>query len=152
MLDSMRQEMRAVLEDNILSFWKDKMTDWGQGGFYGRITGTDRLEPQAVKGAVLNARILWTFSSAYRLLQKLEYLEIATRAKRVIIDCFYDQEQGGIFWSLDYTGRPLDTKKQIYALGFAIYGLSEYHRATGDEEACMPFVFSGVSKRIASTP
>ena len=92
MLDSMRQEMRAVLEDNILSFWKDKMTDWGQGGFYGRITGTDRLEPQAVKGAVLNARILWTFSSAYRLLQKLEYLEIATRAKRVIIDCFYDQE------------------------------------------------------------
>ena len=135
MLDSMRQEMRAVLEDNILSFWKDKMTDWGQGGFYGRITGTDRLEPQAVKGAVLNARILWTFSSAYRLLQKLEYLEIATRAKRVIIDCFYDQEQGGIFWSLDYTGRPLDTKKQIYALGFAIYGLSEYHRATGDEEA-----------------
>ena len=23
----------------------------------------------------------------------------------------------------------------MYALGFAIYGLSEYHRATGDEEA-----------------
>jgi len=32
-------------------------------------------------------------------------------------------------------GRPLDTKKQIYAIGFAIYGLSEYHRATGDSEA-----------------
>ena len=30
---------------------------------------------------------------------------------------------------------PLDTKKQIYALGFALYGLSEYHRATGDKEA-----------------
>ena len=111
------------------------MTDSVHDGFYGRITGTGKLEPQAVKGAVLNARILWTFSSAYRLLGKAEYLETATRAKRVIIDQFYDKEQGGIYWSLDYAGRPADTKKQIYALGFAIYGLSEYHRATGDEEA-----------------
>lgn len=134
-LSGMQQEMRTVLEDNILSFWADKMTDPVHGGFYGRITGTDKLEPQAVKGAVLNARILWTFSSAYRLLKKPGYLETATRAKRVIIDQFYDKEQGGIYWSLDYTGRPSDTKKQIYALGFAIYGLSEYHRATGDEEA-----------------
>ena len=29
----------------------------------------------------------------------------------------------------------VDTKKQIYAIGFAIYGLSEYTRATGDAEA-----------------
>lgn len=29
----------------------------------------------------------------------------------------------------------MQTKKQIYALGFAIYGLSEYNRATGDKEA-----------------
>ena len=91
--------MRTVLEDNILSFWEDKMTDSVHGGFYGRITGTGKLEPQAVKGAVLNARILWTFSSAYRLLGKAEYLETATRAKRVIIDQFYDKEQ------VEYIGR-----------------------------------------------
>ena len=69
-LSGLQQEMRTILEDNILSFWADKMTDPVHGGFYGRITGTDKLEPQAVKGAVLNARILWTFSSAYRLLKK----------------------------------------------------------------------------------
>ena len=87
------------------------------------------------KGAVLNARILWTFSAAYRLLKKEEYLSAAMRAKRYVIDHFYDREFGGIYWSLDYKGHPLDTKKQIYAIGFAIYGLSEYHRATGDTEA-----------------
>ena len=91
--------------------------------------------PEAEKGAILNARILWTFSSAYRLLKKEEYLTTATRAKRFIIDHFYDKEYGGVFWSLDYKGHPLDKKKQIYALGFAIYGLSEFHRATGDKEA-----------------
>lgn len=134
-ISQMQQEMCTVLEDNILPFWINRMTDTTNGGFYGRITGMDQLEPQAEKGAILNARILWTFSSAYRLLKKPEYLETATRAKQTIIDSFYDKDFGGIYWSLDYKGRALDTKKQIYALGFTIYGLSEYYRATSDEEA-----------------
>ena len=74
-------------------------------------------------------------SAAYRLLHKTEYLEIATRAKREIIDRFYDTQFGGVYWSIDAHGQPLDTKKQVYAIGFAIYGLSEYHRATADDEA-----------------
>ena len=131
----MREEMYGELTQNILPFWMNKMTDREHGGSYGRITGTEELMPEAEKGAILNARILWTFSAAYRLLKKEEYLEAATRAKRYLIDHFYDKEYGGVYWSLDYKGQPLDTKKQIYALGFAIYGLSEYHRATGDQEA-----------------
>ena len=127
--------MRSELENNILPFWMNKMEDNEEGGFYGQITGEDELKPEASKGAILNARILWTFSSAYRLLKKPEYLETATRAKRYLIDRFYDPQYGGIYWELDYKGNPLDTKKQIYAIGFAIYGLSEYARATGDTEA-----------------
>lgn len=134
-IQKLRTETEQELVNRILPFWINKMTDEANGGYYGRITGEEVLMPEAEKGAVLNARILWTFSSAYRLLKKEEYLAAATRAKRYIIDCFYDKEYGGIFWSLDCKGRPLDTKKQIYALGFAVYGLSEYHRATGDAEA-----------------
>ena len=135
---NMRKEMEEELTDNILPFWMNRMTDEANGGFYGRITGTGILMPETEKGAVLNARILWTFSAAYRLLKKEEYLSAATRAKRYVIDHFYDREFGGIYWSLDCEGRPLDTKKQIYAIGFAIYGLSEYHRATGDAGICRP--------------
>lgn len=131
----LRNEMREELENNILPFWMNRMTDVEQGGFYGEITGEGELKPQAPKGAILNARILWTFSAAYRLLKKPEYLETATRAKRYLIDHFYDHTYGGIYWELDYKGNPTDTKKQIYAIGFAIYGLSEYTRATGDAEA-----------------
>ena len=93
------------------------------------------MHPDAPKGAILNARILWTFSAAFRLLKKPEYLETATRAKRYLLDFFYDKQYGGIFWELNADGTPSDAKKQIYALGFAIYGLSEYARATGDREA-----------------
>lgn len=134
-IQKLRQEMQEELTGNILPYWMNKMTDHANGGFYGRITGTEVLEPEAEKGAILNARILWTFSAAYRLFRKEEYLATATRAKRYLIDHFYDPEYGGVYWSVDYKGQPLDTKKQIYALGFAIYGLSEYHRATGDAEA-----------------
>lgn len=128
-------EVRTELENNILPFWMKEMKDDEQGGFYGRISGDNVLDKSASKGAILNARILWTFSAAYRVLRKNEYLEMATRAKRYLLDYFYDFEFGGVYWEVDSAGNPLDTKKQIYAIGFAIYGLSEYTRATGDVEA-----------------
>ena len=127
--------MLRELTRNILPFWMEKMEDEVHGGFLGRISGTGTEDGSAAKGAILNARILWTFSAAYRILGKPEYLAAATRAKREIIDKFYDKEYGGVYWSLTPEGLPDDTKKQIYALGFAIYGLSEYSRATGDAEA-----------------
>ena len=142
----MKREMKDVLTQNILPFWLNKMQDHENGGFYGRLDGNGQLHPEAEKGAILNARILWAFSAAYRYFSHRShesyephevqlYLDAATRAKRYIIDHFIDPDYGGIYWSVDYKGHPLDTKKQFYAIGFAIYGLSEYARATGDREA-----------------
>ena len=132
---ALRSEVEHELTTDILPFWMEKMADKAKGGFYGRIDGGDILHADAPKGAILNGRILWTFSAAYRILGKPEYLETATRAKRYLIDKFYDKDFGGVYWSLDADGEPLDAKKQIYAQGFAVYGLSEYARATGDNEA-----------------
>ena len=132
---NLKQTMQDVLEQNILSYWIDHVTDKENGGYYGRIDGEDKVHPQAEKGAVMNARILWAFSAAYRVLRKPTYLEAATRAKEYFVEYFLDKENGGAYWSVDYKGNPLDTKKQTYAIGFAIYGFSEYARATGDKEA-----------------
>ncbi|WP_084162874.1 AGE family epimerase/isomerase [Prevotella sp. RM4] len=134
-VDMMKREMQDVLEHNILRFWLDQMMDYEHGGFYGRMTHDGELHPEAEKGAILNARILWAFSAAFRVLKHPEYLEAATRAKDYIIEHFIDQEYGGVYWSVDCEGNPLDTKKQFYAIGFMIYGLTEYARATGDREA-----------------
>ena len=127
--------MQDVLENNILHFWMNKMVDREHGGFYGRMDGKDVLHPEAEKGAILNARILWSFSAAYRVLRKPEYLEMATYAKEYFVSHFIDREYGGVYWSVDYKGNPLNTRKQFYAIGFALYGMSEYVRATGDREA-----------------
>ena len=134
-IKTMRDEMQDVLQNNILHFWQTKMVDRENGGFYGRIDAQGVLHPKAEKGAILNARILWSFSAAYRVLGLPEYLEMATYAKDYFLEHFIDKEYGGVYWSVDYKGRPLNTRKQFYAIGFALYGLSEYARATGDREA-----------------
>ena len=74
--------MLEELENNILPFWMTRMEDKAAGGFIGRISGTGEPDPAAPKGAILNARILWTFSAAWRLFGKCEYLETADRSDR----------------------------------------------------------------------
>lgn len=109
--------------------------DYRQGGFYGRIDGYNVLHPDAEKGAVLNARILWTFAAAARVLNNTPYRILAARAYDYLMQRFIDREQGGVYWSLNADGTPLDTKKQTYAIAFAIYGLAEYVRLTNNQEA-----------------
>lgn len=133
-MHTIRQEVLDELTTNILPYWIQNMTD-PAGGFYGRRDGSGTLDPDASKGLILNARILWTFSAAFRVLGKPQYLKTAQRAVREIIDRFCDPEFGGAYWSLDAKGSPLDTKKQFYAIAFAIYGLAEYYRATADGKA-----------------
>ena len=130
----LKEDLRAELERDILPFWEQRMQD-GRGGFHGRIDGRGSLVPDAPKGAILNARILWTFAAAFRSLGDPACADVARHAFLQIRDRFYDPVFGGIWWSLDAEGRPLDTKKQFYAIAFAIYGLAEYYRAVGEREA-----------------
>lgn len=123
------------LVNNILSFWTSKMVDVENGGFYGAIDGQNLLDKRANKGVVLNARLLWTFSAAYRILKTPIYLEMATRAYNYLVNSFIDTKHGGVFWELDYLGKPVNTKKQVYAQGFALYGFTEYYRATKSSDA-----------------
>ena len=127
-------QMKKELTENILPYWMGN-TCSPDGGFYGRIDGNGNLDREAPVGGIMTARILWTFASAYRILGNKEYLEMALKARDLLIGNFYDPEYGGTYWSLNPGGSPLDTKKQIYAIAFTIYGLAELNRATGDAKA-----------------
>ena len=140
---ALASQMRKELTEDILPYWMDKMSN-PSGGFFGRIDGGENLDTEAPVGGIMTARVLWTYASAYRLLKDLpgtdktamnQYLDMAVRAKRLLLDHFTDSEFGGTYWSLTADFKPLDTKKQIYAIAFAIYGLAELHRACGDKEA-----------------
>lgn len=131
---SFKDELIANLTENILPYWMEKMKD-PKGGYYGRRDGNDNLDKDAPKGAILQARILWTFSAAYNALHNPEYLSEARHTYEFIRDHFIDRKNGGAYWSVTADGTPLDTKKQFYAIAFIIYGLSEYYIASGDGNA-----------------
>jgi len=129
LLENYSAELKTELQ-NILDYWMKFTPDEVNGGFYGKINDENTINAEAPKGAVLNARILWTFSAAYNLEADAKYLAIADRAYDYIVQHFIDKEYGGIYWSVDIKGNPLDTKKQIYALAFLQYACSEYYKCS----------------------
>lgn len=129
------QEIEFELKNNILQFWIDHTIDDENGGFYGFISDDLIIDNTHEKASVLNSRILWTFSAAYRTYKEEKHLMMAERAYDYINKHFIDKINSGVYWMLDYKGNVVDSKKQTYAIAFAIYGLSEFFRATGRQDS-----------------
>lgn len=129
-----KKELQQELEE-ILVYWISNVVDEKQGGFYGAVSNDNMIDSIAPKGVVLNSRILWTFSAASKYSKNEQCLEIATRAFNYLEKYFIDYEYGGVFWSVDHTGKILDGKKQVYGLAFCMYGLVEFYKVTRNENA-----------------
>jgi mannobiose 2-epimerase len=128
------RRVRRQLDENIIPFWVSRTID-EKGGFIGRMTNDGTVDKKAPKGLILNTRILWTFSALYVFQRKPEHLALAKRAYDYLMEHFWDGEHRGVFWTVDWQGRPLEDKKQIYGQAFMIYALSEYYRATASNDA-----------------
>lgn len=133
-MSGMRVEMEQHLKGTLLPFWEN-LKDDVYGGFYG-FMGTDlQVQKEAEKGCILNSRILWFFSNAYLTLKDESIRPYADHAFRFLVEHCLDRKEGGVFWSLDHKGEPLDTTKHTYNQAFAIYALSSYYDAFHVEEA-----------------
>lgn len=134
-LINLKVEIEKELTGGILPYWIDNTVDKKNGGFYGYITNDESINVEADKGCILNSRILWSFSKAYRTYKNEEYLAIAKHAFQFLKDSFIDEQYKGLYWMVDFKGQPTEAKKHIYNQSFGIYGLSEFYLATGDQEA-----------------
>ena len=143
----MKKEMLDHLADDIIPFWLG-LKDDEYGGFYGLLSYDLKLDKRAVKGCILNSRILWFFSNVWLLIRdgklnvptgkgiKETDIQSACRhAYDFLRNHFYDEENGGVFWSCEYDGEPADDTKHTYNQAFAIYALASYYDASGEENA-----------------
>ena len=96
-------------------------------------------------------RAIWTFSALYNHIEaREEWLDAARHifdfAKRYGRD-----DQGRWVFAVDEQGNVLQGATSIYADGFAIYGLTEFARATGDQEAIALALetYANVQQRLA---
>ncbi len=158
MIRKMKEEMRSHLEDVLVPFWTGLM-DEEYGGFYGLLTYDLKLDKKAVKGCILNSRILWFFSNLI-LLEREKNVRLSGGSRTVSADAeertengnpkirkaceqaydflkkaFLDRENGGVFWSVGHGGKPVDKTKHCYNQAFAIYALASYFDASGEKEA-----------------
>lgn len=123
------------LTNNILPWWIEHDVDEEHGGFYGAVTNDNAPVPHATRFITLNARLVWTFSAAYRVMGNPEYKKMADRAYNYFIKYFWDDEYNAANNRVDEFGDPVSKQRYIYGEAFAIYGLSEYARAMGCNEA-----------------
>ncbi len=131
-----QQQVQQELK-NILDWWIRYMPDKQGEGFYGSRDADGNIVEDAPCGLVMVSRILWTYAAAYHQQPDERYLQMAERSYKFLVNYFVDEQYGGMYWAVNRKGEVLDNKKQVYGLAFAMYGLSEYHRATGNGNALL---------------
>lgn len=121
------REKFSVELNNILSYWMTYSVDKEGHGFYGAVDLDGKPDFTSNKSLVLNARILYTFSTAAMRSGRKDYRDIADRAYRVVTEDFADRRYGGFFMELTAGNEIANDIKHTYALAFVIYALSRYY-------------------------
>ena len=78
-INKMKQQIQDHLDKVILPFW-ESLKDDEYGGFYGYMDIDLNVDKKAVKGCILNNRILWFFANAYLNQKRPELLSYAKHA------------------------------------------------------------------------
>lgn len=125
---------RAELLDRTVPFWMEHAIDWEHGGILscisdqGQVLSTDKYMWSQL-------RAIWTFSALYNKIEpRAEWLDVA-RNIFTFAKAYGRDDDGCWVFAVDQNGTVLQGATSIYADGFAIYGLTEYARASGDQEA-----------------
>ena len=147
-------DLQAFYQDHLLNdvvpFWTRHAIDNRYGGIWTGIRDDGSLITQN-KYVWSNARAVYTFAALYnRIEQRPEWLAIA---ENICDFCLaHGRVQTGVWgFLLSREGKMLEGAKAIQVDAFAIMGLTEYARATGDERAMDAAVetFESVRDRLA---
>ena len=130
----MIEQVKKQLIQGIIPFWKS-LSDQKNGGYYGHMDYEQNIDEKAEKGCILNSRITWFFANSYLLLEDEHLLYEARHGYEFLKTHCLDKEYGGVYWSVEYDGTPLDTTKHTYNQAFAIYALSSYYDASKNPES-----------------
>lgn len=133
-LSSYQNDVEMELK-NILNWWMQNSTNKSFDVFYGEVDALNVSLNKKPIGLVMISRMLWTFSASYNHSKNISYLQFADSVFKYLNNYFIDTKHGGMYWSVTEAGLPHNDKKQIYGLAFAIYGLTEYFKATSNNKA-----------------
>lgn len=130
----LRDSFYDQLVNDTVAFWTEHAVDRAQGGFTffldrnGAPLSTD-------KAMWIHGRATWLFARLFNELEpRPEWLELAKHGADFIRRHGFDTD-GRAFFSVTRDGRPLRKRRYLFSETFAVIGLAEYARASGDAEA-----------------
>lgn len=120
--------------NNVLPFWQARALS-PNGGLYGAVSEHGDADKSAPVGAILFARTLWSFSHAYENTGNVDYLTTAKGLFSTFKNNFVDEQYGGVYWSTDADGSPLETHKHSVAQAYALFAVSLFYQISEDSDA-----------------
>ena len=134
------EKLEKSLFSDIIDHWYPRNIDSLYGGYISDYDYNWELsESDQVKSLVQQARHVWATSFIYENYpEKKEFLNYATHGFHFLRDRMWDPEFGGFFAFCNRDGSPQEESiqdKRIYGQAFAVYGLSQYYRVSGDPDA-----------------
>lgn len=133
-------ETEGMLRRDVLDVWFPRSVDNENGGFYAAF-GRDWQPTQSQgKFSVFQGRMTWISAQVAMRRPDLKdkYLPIAAHGVDFLNNVMWDKKDGGFFWGLDDKGQisPFYTDgKELYGIGFGIYGAAAAYQATHDPKA-----------------
>ncbi|MFC2157129.1 AGE family epimerase/isomerase [Acidobacteriota bacterium] len=127
-------EIQNHLKNELLPFWTDRILDREFGGFLTYFDRDGNPTGETDKALLSQVRSLYSLSAAHRAgYGGGKLIELAYRGYEFLIHNFWDKQHQGWYWIVSRDGGLIDPSKIVYGFSFAIYGLSEYYLASGDE-------------------
>ena len=133
-LQDLREIYRQELFESVVPFWLRHSLDRVNGGQFnsldrdGSVFDTD-------KAMWLQCRAIWMFAKLYNDVERRDdWLEAAGHVYEFVMRSGFDAD-GRMFFTVASDGRPLRKRRYLFTETFAIIGLAEYARATGDTAA-----------------
>lgn len=133
-IDSLIKTYRDTLLDDVIPFWTKNSVDREHGGFLtfldrdGSVYGPD-------KPVWLQGRIVWMYSKLYNTVEKRqEWLDLARHGLGFLMKHCFDDD-GRAFFVVTRDGKPLRKRRYVFSEVFAVMGLAEFAKATGEDWA-----------------
>jgi len=133
-IEILLNELVFHLKQELLPFWLNRLKDNEMGGYITHFDKDGKNTGEDEKSLIAQSRSLYTMSSAARQGYEVDKCtDLAKHGFDFIIRYLWDASNGGFYWMVDRKGNVLQDDKILYGQSFALYSLSEYYLATGNQ-------------------
>jgi cellobiose epimerase len=133
-------EVDDALHNDVLGVWFPRAVDNQHGGFHSHFARDWKKLPSDGKFSVFQGRMTWVAAQVVlrEPQRREEFVPIVRHGVEFLSDVMWDKQDGGFFRGLDDDGKitpQFGDHKELYGIGFCIYGAAAAYQATHDEQA-----------------